>query len=147
MLSFVLSIYVLQSSRDKLARYSFLPSTHLMLQSSSYLLDHLSSQALSLWPPSSVSFYVFRFVKETVADSSMPAGGVAKVEWSFLKHKVNPSTIIKVILFDDFPFLYGWEGNEVFHDLISLFLDLSLGLPSTIFCSLSPYCMLHLVLV
>ncbi|KAL8517072.1 hypothetical protein ACS0TY_015344 [Phlomoides rotata] len=40
MLSFILSIYVLQSSRDKLAR----------------------------------------FVKETVADSSMPAGGVAKVE-------------------------------------------------------------------
>ncbi|KAI3474280.1 hypothetical protein Pfo_029068 [Paulownia fortunei] len=40
MLSFILAIYVLQSARDKLAR----------------------------------------FVKETVADSSMPAGGVAKVE-------------------------------------------------------------------
>ncbi|XP_042015452.1 uncharacterized protein LOC121763495 [Salvia splendens] len=40
MLSFILSIYVLQSSKDKLAR----------------------------------------FVKETVAESSMPAGGVAKVE-------------------------------------------------------------------
>ncbi|KAJ6708434.1 ATP-DEPENDENT HELICASE/DEOXYRIBONUCLEASE SUBUNIT B [Salix viminalis] len=40
MLSFILSIYILQSSRDKLAR----------------------------------------FVRETVAESSMPAGGVAKVE-------------------------------------------------------------------
>lgn len=40
MLSFILSIYVLQSSREKLAR----------------------------------------FVKETVAESSMPPGGVAKVE-------------------------------------------------------------------
>ncbi|GFP83239.1 hypothetical protein PHJA_000467300 [Phtheirospermum japonicum] len=40
MLSFILAIYVLQSSRDKLAR----------------------------------------FVKETVAESSMPAGGIAKVE-------------------------------------------------------------------
>ncbi|KAL0450922.1 UNVERIFIED_CONTAM: hypothetical protein Slati_1648600 [Sesamum latifolium] len=62
MLSFVLAIYVLQSSHDKLSRTeAFGLVIRYMVR-----VDHFVAN--------------FRFVKETVAETNMPAGGVAKVE-------------------------------------------------------------------
>ncbi|KAG5585386.1 hypothetical protein H5410_045820 [Solanum commersonii] len=55
-LSFILAVYTLQSSRDKLEKYSPLP---------------LSSCCLSVST---------RFVRETVAETSIPGVVVAKVE-------------------------------------------------------------------
>ena len=79
MLSFVLSIYILQSSKDKIARYSIVP--HLCLLS----LRFSMSDNLIISHKTSFSYefhYIFlcsRFVKETVAEDNLP-GGVEKVE-------------------------------------------------------------------
>lgn len=76
MLSFILSIYVLQSSKDKLARYYF-PSPHVCFD---FELAIASLVSCSIGRKLIVCVIASRFVKETVADSSLPAGGVAKVE-------------------------------------------------------------------
>ena len=81
MLSFILSIYILQSSRDKLARYIVFSHRHLKAHFPS---KWRSFSAVCLkWPRSFIvsSAIVSRFVRETVAESSIPEGGVAKVEW------------------------------------------------------------------
>lgn len=76
MLSFILSIYILQSSGDKLARCEHI--IYFVNYRSWINLNfvHCNQELLS----ETEIINIPRFVRETVEESSMPTGGVAKVE-------------------------------------------------------------------
>lgn len=89
LLSFILSIYTLQSSRDKLERYFILSSR---LLKTIFLLSICNHNFV--FPknkPIIASSWIARFVRETVAESSIPVGEIAKVEWCI------PNLVMKLI--------------------------------------------------
>jgi len=79
LLSFILSIYTLQSSRDKLERYFILSSR--LLKTIFLLSIYNHTFFFPKNKPIISSSWIARFVRETVAESSIPVGEIAKVEW------------------------------------------------------------------